>query len=64
MAEMQMKSVEVLTVELLSSVYNHNSNLYAQVGRTETSTTKPITAEQAAKDFKTVYEAISKTISI
>lgn len=47
-----------LAAQILSSVYEHNSQLYSHLGRTEISQSEPITVEQAAKDFQTLVEAV------
>ncbi|MBZ1526999.1 hypothetical protein J3325_04260 [Leuconostoc mesenteroides] len=47
-----------LAANILSSVYEHNAQLYTHLGRTELSQSEPITIEQAAKDFQTLVETV------
>lgn len=54
-----MKTDKELAVMLLSALYAHNAELATKIGRTETSTSEPISAEQAAKDYKTIHDVIS-----
>lgn len=51
-----------LAVEVLKAVYDHNSKVFTSLGRTEIGP-KPITAEQAANDLRTIYNELVKVDS-
>lgn len=48
-----------LAVEALKSMYEHNSNSYTSVGRTDVGP-EPLTADQVAKDLRVIYTELTK----
>ncbi|MBM6602854.1 hypothetical protein [Pediococcus acidilactici] len=56
-----LKSEKELTVMLLSALYAHNAELAVKVGNTEKSASNPISAKQAAEDYKVVYKALTES---
>lgn len=54
------KTSQELTVELLSAMLEHNSELAQGTDPSAAAKIKPATAKQVAKDFLYVYETIEK----
>lgn len=46
-----------IAVEILKAMYEHNSQSYASVGRTDVGP-EPLTVNEATSDFKFIYDSL------